>query len=279
MATGCLSAPKLPEYKGVETFQGRWYHTAQWPSEEVDFAGQQVGVIGTGSSAIQVIPNIARQAAHLFVFQRTPNFSIPAHNAPISPDVTADWGAHRSEYRQQARTSLFGLLIEQGVKSALEVAPEERESEYERRWQRGGLAMYGAYADLLFNQESNDTAAEFVRSKIRSIVRDPAVAEMLVPRDYPLGTKRMCVDTWYYPLRQRLGKQEAKANAFAPWFAPTAIKEGKTGAWLPADDVYHLGKLFALLLCGSEKPRLTGIVHIGLGLKNALHSRCTLLDQ
>jgi len=198
MATGCLSTPKLPEYKGVETFQGRWYHTGQWPSEEVDFAGQRVGVIGTGSSAIQVIPNIARQAAHLFVFQRTPNFSIPAHNAPISPDVTADWDAHRSEYRQQARTSLFGLLIEQGVKSALEVAPEERESEYERRWQRGGLAMYGAYADLLFKQESNDTAAEFMRSKIRSIVHNPAVAETLVPKDYPLGTKRMCVDIRYY---------------------------------------------------------------------------------
>jgi len=105
MASGCLSTPKLPEYKGVETFQGRWYHTGQWPSEEVDFAGQRVGVIGTGSSAIQVIPNIARQAAHLFVFQRTPNFSIPAHNAPISPDVIADWDAHRSDYHLAFRTA------------------------------------------------------------------------------------------------------------------------------------------------------------------------------
>lgn len=198
MATGCLSVPKLPEYKGLETFQGRSYHTARWPSEGVDFTAQQVGVIGTGSSGIQAIPIIARQAAHLFVFQRTPNFSIPAHNRPLSPQVTDDWDANRSEYRQRARTSLFGLLIEQGVKSAMEVDRDDRDSEYERRWQRGGLAMYGAYADLLFNKESNDTAAEFVRSKIRRIVDDPATADMLVPNDYPLGTKRMCVDTGYY---------------------------------------------------------------------------------
>src|SRR5271165_461245 len=198
MATGCLSIPKMPEYKGIETFQGRWYHTGQWPTEQVDFSGQQVGVIGTGSSGIQSIPLIAQQAAHLYVSQRTPNFSIPAHNTPMSPDLTGDWDVNRPQYRQRARTSQFGLLIEQGTKSALEVAPDERECEYERRWRRGGLAMYGAYADLLVQKESNDTAAEFVRSKIRSIVHDPAVAEMLAPKEYPLGTKRMCVDTGYY---------------------------------------------------------------------------------
>ena len=198
MATGCLSVPKMPEYKGVDTFRGRWYHTGRWPKEQIDFTGQQVGVIGTGSSGIQAIPVIARQAAHLFIFQRTPNFSIPGHNGPLSSQVSRDWEAHRTGYRQQARTSAFGLLFDQGSKSALEVTPEEREGEYERRWQRGGLAMYGAYADLLFNRESNDTAAEFVRSKIRNIVHDPAVAEMLAPKDYPLGTKRMCVDTNYY---------------------------------------------------------------------------------
>ena len=198
MATGCLSVPKLPEYKGLENFQGRSYHTARWPKEDVDFTGQRVGIIGTGSSGIQTIPIVARQAAHLFVFQRTPNFSIPAQNGPLSPQVTDDWDAHRPEYRQRARTSLFGMLIEQSEKSALEADPQERDSEYERRWQHGGLAMYGAYADLLFNKESNDTAAEFVRSKIRSIVDDPAKAEMLAPKEYPLGTKRMCVDTGYY---------------------------------------------------------------------------------
>lgn len=198
MATGCLSVPKMPEYKGVDTFRGRWYHTGQWPKEEVDFTGQRVGVVGTGSSGIQATPIIAQQAAHLFVFQRTPNFSIPAHNAALSPRVARDWEANRTVYWQQARNSAFGLLIDQGVKSALEVSSEERQTEYERRWQRGGLAMYGAFADLLYNSEANDTAAEFVRSKIRSVVHDPAVAEVLAPKDYPLGTKRMCVDTDYY---------------------------------------------------------------------------------
>ena len=198
MATGCLSTPKLVEYKGAEAFQGRWYHTGRWPHEEVDFTGQQVGVIGTGSSAIQVIPNIARQAAHLFVFQRTPNFSVPARNSQLSPAQASDWDSNRTEYRQRARTSVFGLLIELNEKSALEVTSAERESEYERRWQRGGLAMYGAFADLLANKESNDSAADFVRSKIRSLVHDPEVAEKLAPKEYPLGTKRLCVDTGYY---------------------------------------------------------------------------------
>src|SRR5581483_7795997 len=198
MATGCLSASKLPEYPGLENFQGRWYHTGRWPHENADFTGQRVGVIGTGSSGIQVMPMIAQQAEHLFVFQRTPNFSVPAHNRPLSDEVLGDWKSNAPRYRQQARTSAFGILIEQGPASAAVVTAEERQAEYERRWQRGGTCMYGAFADLLVNKETNDTASEFVRSKIREIVRDPAVAETLSPRSFPLGTKRLCVDTGYY---------------------------------------------------------------------------------
>jgi len=198
MATGCLSAPNLPAYKGLESFQGKCYYTAQWPHEEVHFDGQQVGVIGTGSSAIQSVPIIAREASHLFVFQRTPNFSVPAHNAPLSPGAIEDWKTNCAAYRQQARTAPFGMLVEQGVNSALDVAEPERQAEYERRWSRGGLCIYGAFADLFANKEANDTAAEFVRSKIRSIVRDPAVAEKLLPKGFPLGTKRVCVDTGYF---------------------------------------------------------------------------------
>jgi len=198
MATGCLSTSKLPEYPGLENFRGPWYHTGRWPHRDVDFTGQRVAVIGTGSSGIQVIPMIARQATHLYVFQRTPNFSVPAHNRPLSPEVLGDWETNVDRYRDQARTSAFGILIEQGPPSALQVTPQERQAEYERRWQRGGTCMYGAFADLLVNQETNDTAAEFVRSKIRETVRDPGVAEALSPRSYPLGTKRLCVDTGYY---------------------------------------------------------------------------------
>jgi len=198
MATGCLSIPKTPEYKGLETFQGRWYQTAKWPNEKIDFTGQRVGVIGTGSSGIQCIPQLAREAEHLFVFQRTPNFSMPAHNRPLSSAASEEWKRRRAESRRTARTMPFGILVEHGTKSALDVSREERQEEYERRWQRGGLCMYGAYADLFVNPESNDSAAEFVRAKIRGLVRDPEVAAKLLPQTYPIGTKRLCVDTGYY---------------------------------------------------------------------------------
>src|SRR6516162_5287496 len=198
MATGCLSTPKIPDIKGLEKFRGKRYHTARWPREKVDFGGQQVGIIGTGSSAVQVIPTIASQALHLFVFQRTPTFVVPAHNAPLSEEATEDWEANGAGYRHRARTSTFGLVAEQNLKSAFEVSPEEREAEYEQRWRIGGLAMYGAYSDIFTNKDANDTAAEFVRSKIRGIVNDPTIAEKLSPRSYPLGTKRISVGTGYY---------------------------------------------------------------------------------
>ena len=129
MATGCLSTAKLPEYQGLDSFQGKTYHTGHWPHEGVDFTGQRVGVIGTGSSGIQTIPNVADQASHLFVFQRTPNFSVPAHNTPLTSEVEKDWKGKRAEYRQRARMAPFGLLCELNDKSALEVSPEERQAQ------------------------------------------------------------------------------------------------------------------------------------------------------
>ena len=198
MATGCLSAAQVPKLPGIETFRGRRYHTGHWPHEGVDFTGQRVGVIGTGSSAIQSIPIIAEQARHLFVFQRTPNFSVPAHNARLDPELERRVKASYAEYRRQARASRIGFVVERSEASALVVAPEERQQEYEKRWRRGGLGFTSTYVDLLTSAEANETAAEFCRAKIRAIVRDPAVAELLVPRDYPVGTKRMCVDTRYY---------------------------------------------------------------------------------
>ena len=198
MATGCLSAAKIPEIMGIETFRGKHYHTGHWPHEGVDFTGQTVGVIGTGSSAIQTIPEIARQAKLLFVFQRTPNFSVPAHNAPLSPEVIEDWNANLASYRHMERTSAFGFMHAPSTKGAFEVSPEERQREYETRWQLGGFHLVGAFTDLLINGEANDTAAAFVRSKIRGIVHDPEVAETLMPTSYPIGTKRLCVDTGYF---------------------------------------------------------------------------------
>ena len=198
MATGCLSIAKTAEYPGIDSFQGKTYYTARWPHEPVDFTGERVGVVGTGSSGIQCIPHIARQAAHLYVFQRTPNFSIPAHNRPLSVEIAEDWRTHRLEYRQRARTSFTSFRFAMSSKSALAVSPEERLREYEECWNPGGLPFLGAFADLILSKDANDTAAEFVRSKIRATVRDPALAEKLVPRDHPFAAKRLCVDTDYF---------------------------------------------------------------------------------
>ena len=198
MATGCLSVAQLPKFPGLEDFRGAWYHTGHWPHEGVDFTGQRVGVIGTGSSAIQSIPIIAGQAAHLFVFQRTPNFSIPARNAPLDPDVERRIKETYAEHRRLARESRIGFVVERREEPALAVPPDEREREYEARWRRGGLGFAATFPDLLTSREANETAAEFFRAKIRAIVRDPAVAAALTPRDYPVGTKRLCVDTNYY---------------------------------------------------------------------------------
>ena len=199
MAVGCLSASKLPEIPGIDVFQGETYHTGHWPQEGVDLSGKRVAVIGTGSSAIQSIPIIAQQAGHLTVFQRTPNFSFPAHNAPLTKEdldaVKAIYPAHR----EAARTSGFGVPVDEPQHSALEVSDDERRARYEQAWQQGELvAMLVAYNDLITVKEANDTAAEFVREKVRSIVKDPAVAEILAPKDHPVGTKRPCLDTGYF---------------------------------------------------------------------------------
>jgi cyclohexanone monooxygenase len=198
MATGCLSAAQVPEIPGIEGFAGPWYHTGQWPHEGVDFTGQRVGVIGTGSSAIQAIPLIARQAAHLFVFQRTPSFAVPAWNAPLDPDYQRRVKANYAEFRRLARESRLGFVVAGNEGSALEVAPEERQRQYEASWARGGLGFAATFKDLLLNKDANHTAAEFLRAKVRATVRDAAVAEALSPQGYPVGAKRLCVDTGYY---------------------------------------------------------------------------------
>jgi cation diffusion facilitator CzcD-associated flavoprotein CzcO len=197
MGTGCLSSSNTPTFKGLGAFTGDCYHTGHWPHEDVDFSGKRVGVIGTGSSAIQAIPLIARQAAHLFVFQRTPNYTVPAHNAPLDPNLRKEIKADYVGLRTRAKRMPNGLDFKYSEVSALEATAEERQREYEARWAAGGVAFMGSFADLLFNQAANDTAAEFVRGKIRETVRDPKVAEALSPRNV-IGCKRLCVDTGYW---------------------------------------------------------------------------------
>jgi cyclohexanone monooxygenase len=198
MATGALSAARIPEIAGLDSFEGKHYHTGDWPHEPVDFTGQRVAVIGTGSSGIQAIPVLAAQAAHLFVFQRTPNFSIPAWNETLPSERQRAWKANYAEHRAHARTTRSGILYDYGQRSALDDSEEERQREFEARWARGGTSFTHAYNDTFTNKAANDYAAEFVRDRIRATVRDPAVAAKLLPMDHPIGTKRICVDTDYF---------------------------------------------------------------------------------
>jgi cyclohexanone monooxygenase len=199
MATGCLSTARVPDFKGLATFKGKVYHTGHWPHEGVDFTGKRVAVIGTGSSAIQSIPVIAEAAAHVTVFQRTANFSIPAHNALLTDETRSSWKSNYAEHRRRAREETrTGVLGELPTKGALEDTQEDRQREYERRWQRGGTNFMMSYNDIVFNAAANDTAADFVRAKIAEIVKDPKVAAILQPRSHPIGTKRICVDTDYF---------------------------------------------------------------------------------
>jgi cation diffusion facilitator CzcD-associated flavoprotein CzcO/acetyl esterase/lipase len=208
MATGCLSTVNRPQFDGLEDFEGEWYHTARWPSGGVELAGKRVGVIGTGSTGIQLIPQLAKQAEHVYVFQRTANFSMPAHNAPLAAEAQRADKARYRERRRLARESLSGVprshpdAIPQ--RSALEVSAQERERIYERGWAEGGIGgVLLAFNDINTNAEANATASEFVRGKIRSIVQDPATAEALCPTTHPIGTKRICVDIDYFEAYNR----------------------------------------------------------------------------
>ncbi|MEE8303704.1 MAG: NAD(P)/FAD-dependent oxidoreductase, partial [Candidatus Tectomicrobia bacterium] len=197
MATGCLSSRNTPDFKGLDEFAGAAYHTGDWPHEGVDFTGKRVGIIGTGSSAIQAIPVIAEQAAHLFVFQRTPNYSIPARNAPLDSDVQQQIKADYDGLRQRASQAAFGIDMQANEASAFDVMPEERQREFETRWEKGGFGYLASYKDLIFNQEANDAAAEFVRDKIRAVVHNPEIAAALLPQT-TIGCKRLCLDSGYY---------------------------------------------------------------------------------
>ncbi|MEM7250175.1 MAG: NAD(P)/FAD-dependent oxidoreductase [Pseudomonadota bacterium] len=198
MATGCLSAARRPDFKGIDSFEGPTYHTGEWPHEPVSFADQRVGIIGTGSSAIQAIPVIAEQAGHVTVFQRTPNYSIPSRNGPMTEEYERSWKDDYPALRANARASTNGIVAERNDFSAMSVSPEERLAILEDRWASGGTTFMAAFNDLATNQASNDATADFVRDKIRSIVNDHDTAELLAAKDYPIGTKRICVDTQYF---------------------------------------------------------------------------------
>lgn len=198
-AVGCLSAAQVPDIPGRDDFQGAWYHTGEWPHEKVDFSGKRVGVIGTGSSGIQAIPIIAKQAEHLTVFQRTPNFSVPNRNKKLSPEEIQSIKQNIKETREFCRWSSIGQPYDFKETEALKVSPEEREQQFEADWNKGGFEwMFGSFSDLVFNVEANEHAANFVREKIKNLVNDAEVARKLIPTDYPIATKRLPLDNGYF---------------------------------------------------------------------------------
>jgi cyclohexanone monooxygenase len=202
-ATGCLSVPRLPTIDGVDKFGGDFYHTGEWPHTNVDFTSQKVAVIGTGSSGIQSIPVIAQQAKYLTVFQRTPNFSTPAWQGPLTTDEELQWKANYADIRKTARQSESGDIYEETSDSVFNYSTNEQQSELERRWGQGAFNLQAAFIDLVTDENANKIATEFVHNKIRQRVDDQKIAELLCPRNHPFGTKRLCVDSDYYETYNR----------------------------------------------------------------------------
>jgi cyclohexanone monooxygenase len=198
MATGPLSAALTPAFPGLRTFEGQTYHTAHWPHEGVDLTGKRVAVIGTGSSGIQSIPIIAEQAEQLYVFQRTPNYSVPAGNRALDDEEIATIKANYAERRRISWRSGGGSPHVAHPKLTFEASPEERRDAFEKRWQLGGVLFSKTFADQMTDLRANDEARLFYEEKIRAIIADPEVAELLIPDDHPIGTKRICTDSNYF---------------------------------------------------------------------------------
>jgi cation diffusion facilitator CzcD-associated flavoprotein CzcO len=199
-AAGALDATNIPAFPGLERFRGQWHHTSMWPKEEVSFAGKRVGVIGTGSTGLQAVTEVGKTAGELYVFQRTAAYSLPADNRPLPAEYEEDWKAHYAERRELMRASpALGYLRAAQYGSVFDYTPRERDRILEQAWaQRDGLLFLRTFTDTMLSLEANEVTAEFVRSKIRQIVKDPATAELLCPKTYPIGTKRICMDTGYF---------------------------------------------------------------------------------
>jgi cation diffusion facilitator CzcD-associated flavoprotein CzcO len=203
-AVGCLSAPNVPFFPGLDSFRGEVYQTARWPHEGVEMKGRRVAVVGTGSTGVQAIPLLAEQAEHVYVFQRTPNFSMPARNAPLDEGTVDEVMLTYDRRRDAARAGAWGVPVLKQIKPYGEYDDRERTEILESGWREGGASgALRAFSDILTNEEANQRVADFVRSKIRATVSDPGLADRLIPTDYPIGAKRLCVDTNYYETYNR----------------------------------------------------------------------------
>ena len=233
-AVGCLSAANVPAIPGLQDFKGTWYHTGQWPHDGVDFSGKRVGMIGTGSTGIQAAPVIAAQADHLTVFQRTANYSVPARNVPLTQDFKQYVKQNAHEIRATTHQTYNGMAFRVEDRKAVETSPEERETLYEAAWQRGGLQFRATFQDMLVSKEANDTAADFIKGKIRSIVKDAKTAAILSDIDHPYAAKRPPIDTDYFETYNRPNVTLVDVKA-APIQRISAARICTTGAEYPVD--------------------------------------------
>lgn len=256
MCVGQLSTTKAPDYPGLDSFRGRIIHSGHWPKEPVDLAGKRVAIIGTGSSGMQMTPVIAKVASHLTVFQRTPNYSIPAANAPVTDEEDRQVKAHYKERRDRAWNSPTGLGFMPNRKSALEASPEEREQVYEAAWNRLGFGFALAYYDILLDKAANDTAAEFIRAKIGAVIDDPVLRDKLTPKGHPFAARRPSVDSGYFQAFNRPNVELADLRE-APIieFTPEGIR---TGAKLHSFDVIIFATGFDAFTGSLLKPDIIG---------------------
>jgi len=230
---GCLSAANIPNFTGLDNFKGDWFHTGHWPHEKVNFQGKRVGIIGTGSSGVQSIPVIAKEAEHLTVFQRTPQLSVPANNHAYDPEFIQSTKEKYGEIKQKARDSMRGISEEPRDISAMDDTPEERQRIYEEAWEQGGIWALGVtYNDLLINEEANKTVTQFIRSKIHKVIENPEVADKLMGNHY-FGTKRPISDTYYYETYNR-------NNVSLVDLKSTPIKEITTNGLRTSEEDYEL---------------------------------------
>jgi cation diffusion facilitator CzcD-associated flavoprotein CzcO len=230
-AAGILSARYMPPFPGVDSFKGMSYHTSRWPKEKVDFTGKRVAVIGTGATAVQLIPIIAKEVGHLTVFQRTPNYCAPLRNGLVSSETQNQWKASYDKIHKRIRETPAGFMHDFDPRNTLEVPKEERLAVYEKLWAQPGFAKWlGNFHDIMTNREANEDFAEFVRNKIRARVKDPKVAELLCPKNHPFGSKRIPLETEYYEAYNRdnvllVDVREAPIEAITPKGVKTSNKE------------------------------------------------------
>ncbi len=256
MCVGQLSSPKAPNYPGQSEFKGEIIHSAVWPKHKVEFAGKRVAIIGTGSSGMQMTPIIAKEAKHLTVFQRTANFSIPASNAPVSDEEDRLVKATYRERREQAWNSPTGLGFKPNKQSALDVSQEERDKVYEAAWNRLGYGFALSYFDILLSKPANDTAAEFIRKKIASVINDPVVREKLVPKGHAFAARRPSVDSGYFQAfnRDNVELADVRESPIVE-FTSDGIR---TTAKAHAFDMIIFATGFDAFTCSLLKPNIVG---------------------